>query len=74
MCYIAESRFKNITKTSKEMIGDTLGIFLCEVRVRVEGHRSLMMKKGPKEYHLAFVAARANGIVAGINKTGLFLY
>lgn len=41
-------------------------------RVRVEGHRSLdiMMKKGPKAYHLAFVAARANGIVGGSNKTG----
>ena len=29
MCYTAESRFKNITRTGKEMIGDTLGIFLC---------------------------------------------
>lgn len=33
-----------------------------------------MMKKGPKAYHLAFVAARANGIVGGSNKIGFFLH
>ena len=32
-----------------------------------------MMKKGPKEYHLAFVAPGANGIVGSINKIGFFL-
>lgn len=44
--------------------------------LEAEGHRSIdvVMKKGRKDYHLAFVTARANGNIGSIKKTKVFIF
>lgn len=56
------------------MSSDTLNIFLWSTRAGSKGHRprDIVMKKGLKDHHVAFVTARSSAIVGSILKNRVF--